>query len=241
MRIAIVDDMETDRAHMAELASQCCDKLGLPCDILHFTSGDAFLRKFEPGRFTAVLLDIFMDGMDGMETSKKLREVDRELKIVFVTVTDQYAVQGYEVGAAHYLMKPATSEGMERALRFCLTRKALDERFIMVKEGHREYSLLMCNILYVHAGRNHVVLYTTRGQAKMYTSYVRFAPQLLGDARFLACGHGTIVNLDHVSGMGKKGFVMDGGEIIQIAARDKEHLRQAWMSYEARQQEEKWG
>ncbi|MDL2254191.1 LytTR family DNA-binding domain-containing protein [Ruminococcaceae bacterium OttesenSCG-928-I18] len=240
MRIAIVDDCQTDRDELAVLASKTCEKLGVPCDIFPFISGIAFLQKFQRGHYDVILLDIFMNELNGIDTAHKIREVDKQVCIVFTTVTKDYAVQGFEVKASHYLVKPCTADKMESALRFCLTRQVLDERYIAVKEGYHEYHLLLSNILYTAMGRNYVILHTTRGEIKVYTSFVKFAPHLLNDARFVQCAYGVLLNMDHVNRLEKDGFVLDSGHSIPVPKRDFESIRMAWVSYEATMQEERW-
>ena len=240
MRIAIVDDEQKDREEMAALAAGVCGALNVPCDVYPFTSGDAFLQKFAPGLYDVVLLDIYMEGANGMETAWAIRQSDKQVRLVFVTMTDQFAVEGFEVQATHYLVKPATAGQMEKALRACLSRKSLDERYITVKEGYYEHDVLMQNILYTICERNVVVLYTTRGQMRVYSSYKKFAPLLLCDARFVQCGYGVLLNLEHVNRLEEREFILDGGHAVPVPRRERERLRVAWAGYEAAQQEERW-
>ncbi|MDL2295151.1 LytTR family DNA-binding domain-containing protein [Ruminococcaceae bacterium OttesenSCG-928-D13] len=240
MRIAIVDDMPQEREAMAAQAMAACDAIGVPCDVVSFNSGDALLRKYAPGRYDAVLLDIFMDGTDGMETARKLREADRQVKLVFVTVSDDHAVQGFEVQATHYLVKPATPQQMECALRACLSRQNLDERFITVKSGHQQLQVLFRNIIRTSKGRNYVTLHTTRGDVRVYVSFLQFAPQLLADARFVQCSYGILLNMEYVSRLDSRGFVLDDGQVAYVPRRERERIRAAWVSYEAEMQKERW-
>lgn len=240
MKIAIVDDLKEDRDTLADQVVAVCKTLQIPCDVYCFTDGNAFLRKFTPGAYDIVFLDIYMEELDGLETARSIRKSDQQVRLVFVTITDQGALQGYQVRASHYLVKPATPDAMEAALRACLARKTLDERFVTVKSGYSTYDVLLSNILYTSKGRNTVVLHTTRGDITVYTSFVKFSPQLLRDARFVQCNYGVLLNMEHVNRMDSKGFILDGGAQVHVSRRERERIRSAWVSFEAMMQKERW-
>ena len=55
--------------------------------------------------FAIVFLDIVMDGINGMETAREMRKRCPETLLVFVTTEEDYALEGYEVEAAGFLIK----------------------------------------------------------------------------------------------------------------------------------------
>ena len=69
MRIAIVDDLKTERALLKERLSQQLALRGVEADILGFESGEAFLAAEKERRFSAAFLDIYMEGLSGMDGS----------------------------------------------------------------------------------------------------------------------------------------------------------------------------
>ena len=76
MRIAIVDDLKTERALLKERLSQQLALRGVEADILGFESGEAFLAAEKERRFSAAFLDIYMEGLSGMDAAKELRKTD---------------------------------------------------------------------------------------------------------------------------------------------------------------------
>ena len=73
------------------------------------------------GELDLVFLDIEMEGTNGMDTARALREADQSLQLVFVTGYSDYVFDGYEVGALGYLLKPAGAEELEKVLTRALT------------------------------------------------------------------------------------------------------------------------
>ena len=74
------------------------------------------LRQIQATRFDAVLLDISMPGMDGMELAALLARMTDPPVVVFVTAHDQHAAAAYGIGAVDYLLKPVGAERLAAAL-----------------------------------------------------------------------------------------------------------------------------
>lgn len=75
------------------------------------------LRRLREMEFDAVLLDIRMPGLDGMELARILGRFARPPAIIFVSAHEDHAVEAFEVGAAGYLLKPVDAQRLDRALR----------------------------------------------------------------------------------------------------------------------------
>lgn len=102
MRIAIVDDLKTERALLKERLSQQLALRGVEADILGFESGEAFLAAEKERRFSAAFLDIYMEGLSGMDAAKELRKTDTDCLLIFTTTSTDHALEGFQVRALHY-------------------------------------------------------------------------------------------------------------------------------------------
>ena len=105
LRIAIVEDNVSDANLLKRYINEFCTENQIHYQVDHFESGDAFLENYTK-IWNLVLLDIEMPGADGMETARKIREMDEETFLVFVTNMAQYAIRGYEVDAYDFVVKP---------------------------------------------------------------------------------------------------------------------------------------
>ena len=106
MRIAIVDDLSGERALLREQLARQLARRGAEAELLEFDSGEAFLAAEKERRFTAAFLDIYMEGMTGMEAARALRKTDTDCLLVFTTTSTDHALEGFQVRALHYLVKP---------------------------------------------------------------------------------------------------------------------------------------
>ena len=108
MRIAIVDDLAAERTLLKGRLEWQLQRRKVQADILEYESGETFLEAARKAPFTAAFMDIYMDGMTGMEAAKKLRKTDTDCLLVFITTSTDHALEGFQVRALHYLVKPFT-------------------------------------------------------------------------------------------------------------------------------------
>jgi len=111
VQIGVCDDQKETR----ELIADKVIKVYPAANIIFYSSGQEVLEALQ---FPDILfLDIKMPGTDGMETARELRKLNRDIIIIFVTVTEEYVFQSFDVGAFHYLVKPFNNEKFAEVLQ----------------------------------------------------------------------------------------------------------------------------
>lgn len=78
MRIAIVDDLAAERALLQSRLERQFSRRNVQAAFYGFESGEAFLAAEKAQHFTAAFLDIYMNGMSGMEAARELRKLDTD-------------------------------------------------------------------------------------------------------------------------------------------------------------------
>ncbi len=110
MNIAVVDDNDMDRNNVINYCQQYISD-HYPQDknfinIKTFASGEELVEAYESGKFDLLVLDIYMTGISGLETAKKIRDMDSDVSIIFLTSSDAHLLEGYRVFATGYFIKP---------------------------------------------------------------------------------------------------------------------------------------
>ena len=102
LRILIADDepLATERLQLLLARTGGVDLVGAASD------GDSAVRMAEALNPDAVLLDIAMPGLDGIDVARALARRRPSPAVIFITAFDQFAVAAFEVAAVDYLMKP---------------------------------------------------------------------------------------------------------------------------------------
>ena len=101
MRIAICEDESMDMQHLSKMISDYGEQQGKRYQLDCFFSGEAFRAAFQPGAYQIIFLDNYIGAEMGMDIARKVRESDQEAAIVFVTMSPDFALDGFSVRALH--------------------------------------------------------------------------------------------------------------------------------------------
>ncbi len=116
-RVLLIDD----DARMYELLAQYLGQNGI--SVTHAADGGRGLAALEAGAYDAVLLDVMMPGMDGLEVCKRIRTKSRIPVLMLTAKGDETdRVVGLEIGADDYLPKPFSPRELLARLRAVLRR-----------------------------------------------------------------------------------------------------------------------
>ena len=118
IRIAIVEDEPESREQLIRYLRRYEDENDVKFQVTEYKDGLDILDEYG-GQFDLILLDIRMKFVDGMETARKIREKDRNVIIVFITNMAQYAIQGYDVEARGFILKPVRYSAFLSRSRGC--------------------------------------------------------------------------------------------------------------------------
>ena len=234
MRIAICDDQKSERETLKHFLKQYFSKTDYACQIDEYAGGEALVADYEEdgGNWELVFLDIFMKGMDGMQAARAIRKMDAQVPLVFLTSTPDYALEGYDVRAIGYLMKPLAVERASALLRNFLQQEySGPQQTLLVREGARGARISYREILYVESRNTTLRVHTLNGQEHRIYRKLDEVEQELAGRTFLRCHQSFLVNLAHVRAAERDHFVMSTGEPIPLRQRDAKKLRDAYFSY----------
>ena len=227
LNIAICDDEKVIREQIKELAEK---EMSCVCDGLYET-GDALLAAGK--QFDIVFLDIQMEGTDGIETAKRLRERDEDTILIFITGIREYVFQAFDVAAFHYLLKPIEEEKFRevfrRAGRELEKRKSKRRETVFIKTRNRSFSLEKDNILYIESRGKKVEIHTTGETIEAYASMNEMEGQL-GES-FYRCHRGYLVNMAYVAEYDSESVTLNNGEYVYLAKEKYGEFVKAYMRY----------
>ena len=232
MRFAIVDDLGTERTLLKERLARQLRQRGTEVELLEFDSGEAFLAAEEAQRFTAAFLDIYMDGLSGMEAAKELRKTDADCLLVFTTTSTDHALEGFQVRAFHYLVKPFSEAELSGLLDEMLAKLPRPEPVLTVKVDGSDIHLRYRDIISAEHFAHIINIRTTAGKTlAMRQSFKAFTEPLKKDPRFFVCGRGTIINMENAADFQDAAFCMTDGSQVYVSQELLKAARQAFMEF----------
>lgn len=237
MRIAIIDDISADRAELrARLQAEFAERK-LEAEFFEFETGEAFLAAFAPKKFAAVFLDIYMGRVTGMDVARHLFLHDPKCRIVFLTISREHMLEGYSVRATHYLMKPVSDEMLAEALDFCFPAPSpSDVLLIRTREGH--IPLQRRDILYIESINRHGCIHLAEATLESTDSFSSVTAPLADDPRFLLCGRGQLVQMEHIQLQKGDEFIMEDGRRLSISRRIRSEVLETFRCFALKNMEE---
>ena len=236
MNIAIVDDVPDEIKEVTALLKQYAALNQMEIEIDRFSRAEDFLKKYRPLLFTIIFMDIYMEGMTGIEAARRIRETDRSVALIFLTTSEEHRADAFRCHAYDYLTKPVQKDSLFRAMDDLLRiQTETDGQKLLFSSNRREYSLPYSQITCVRTesnGSNYLEILDTSGntyRARMTFSSV--SRQLMEDSRFFLLQSCVLVNLEHIALLKEHCAVLVGGEQVPFSGRKAKEIRHVWQNF----------
>lgn len=237
VRIAIVDNRSECQERLIGLCQRYEHEHDESFDIVIYDDGEAFVASYTPD-WDVIIIDVDLGDIDGIGVMRRIREIDDTVETIIVSLTDTYAVGGYEIKAAAYILKPPAYELFERAMVRCLdARHSESRKSVLVISGGKIRRIRLDEIIYVDSVHHRTIIHTMFGNLQIVCSIVRFEERLAAlDHVFVRANSGYLVNLVHVTAVEDHQAVMSNGDRLTISRPRRAAFRQSFADYVANHQ-----
>ena len=232
MNLALVDDNRAERDGLRDIlrAYGAANRLELGIDV--FPSAEALLADYRPFRYTVIFLDIYMDGMSGVEAARRIRALDDDVLLVFLTTSGEHMPEAFRVHAYDYIQKPADAGRLYRALDDILKRHTTDSVKLTFTSGRTEVGLPYEEIAAVCSAGHYLEITDRKGAVYKARMTFSSARELLDrDGRFLQILRGILVNMDCIQDFVGGVCRLKGGLQLPINVRNRKKIEQTWQNY----------
>lgn len=149
LRIAVCEDTKSDQDLLIETISKC----KIPATCTMFQSGEELLNAFSPQEYDLILSDIFMEGLDGVETITRIRELDEEIPVAFITTSTDYTLEGYRLSVLKYIEKPFKQKDIDDILKLA-NMERLTAPSLVLQKNRTEHRIRFSHIVYIEQQRH---------------------------------------------------------------------------------------
>ncbi len=223
MLIYICEDTASDCLRLKHHLSTYSKEIEASFEIEAFSSSCDLLNIWNPNGSTPsiIFIDIYMEGMNGIDLAKSLRNKGYSGAIIFTTSSLEHAMQSYEVDASYYLQKPYTHEDFIKAMKRCdnIIKDSM-LHFVGCSRG-KEYSIPYAEILYFETGNHNVILHTKKQAITFQRSMNSIIEEFQNIPSFISCGKSYFINMNYVDKQLGTDLIMSDGYSIQIPVRVK--------------------
>ncbi len=221
IRIAICDDEKHMSDHIRAMASDFFRKKNSEIRLRTFLSGEDLLNYDE--QIDILFLDIQMDGMDGLETARKLRAGKFRGFLIFITVLKEMVFQSFEVQAYDYLVKPVDEKQFEKTMeRLFASMQNVGEDSLLVQQGYERRIVPKDEIVFCEVIDRKIYLNLASGEVVDYYERIENLETKL-DSYFFRCHRSYLINLKHLKGYKNGTAYMDNNKEVPVSRlRSKE-------------------
>lgn len=229
MRIAVCDDLRQEREKLRDYLKDALAERRIAGDVFLFSSGNELLERLSRETYDAYFLDIYMEGLSGVETAYRIRERQPEAALVFTTTSSDHMAEGFDVGAVHYLVKPVTSQTVGPALDRSLKLMRHQETYVTLMVDREEKKVLLSAIRYAESRERQCLITTRTG---VLATYIRIGDlETLLDGRFMRCHRSFLINMDEAEGLFPDGFLMTDGVTVPVKRDKRAELKRHFETY----------
>lgn len=223
VNIVICENDKNDQEFVKAKVVEILDDLDIEYEIKVYNSGDDLLEGYD--KYTdIILLDIQMDGLDGMETARKIREFDDNVEIIFITSFVEYALEGYEVNAYRYLLKPVKDENLRTSLINCLNDRNFVKRSIVIKEGDTRIKISLKDIMYIEVQGNDITVHTLKDTYRTKGTMSNFETEINSNM-FVRCHKSYLVNLEYIKSIKRYTSILVNDEEVPLSRNKYKEIK----------------
>lgn len=230
MRIAYCEDEKVQSIFLRELIELWEKTANEYCEVTVYGSAEEMLFENQDSfSFDFIILDIELDRMNGIELARRIRKMDNNVPIAFLSNRREYVFEGYEVNAVRYLLKPIKKEPLFPILDMILKSMGEEKQYIILELQGEKRKVALEDICYVEALGHYIAVHTDGQSLEVKMSINEMASRLNG--HFVATHRSYLVNLQYIERITRTDCILNSGLKIPISRSSYKDVNQKFIEF----------
>ena len=230
IRVAIVEDDAIYAQQLTKYLRKYQEEYPDTFEITTFTDGDGIVSGYR-FQFDIILMDIEMRFMDGMSAAEEIRQMDKDVVIIFITNMSQYAIRGYAVEALDYMLKPVSYFAFSQRLSRAISRmKKREQKSLIVSVKGGTVKIAVNSIYYIES-QGHNMIYHTASGDYVSSGTMKETEEAMRPLHFFRGSKWYLINLQQVQGLGDGCANLLSGEKVPLSRSRKREFMEALAQY----------
>ncbi|MGL6173379.1 MAG: LytR/AlgR family response regulator transcription factor [Cellulosilyticaceae bacterium] len=236
INIAICEDNDLDRKileqYLQEVMENKLKKGKIESYLIStYTNGTDIMNDLEKHKYHLVFLDMYMGDMIGIEIAKKIRSLDGQTLIIFVTSSRDFAIEGYSVRAYHYLLKPIMKiqviDTIESAIDHILEK---EDRYLLLPTLEGISKIKLQDLYYIECVARKTLI-VMKDEKFTCTYNINTMEEKLNNMGFVRCHRSFIINLNYISSLRTGSILMENDEEVLLSKYRQKEVRTKFTEY----------
>ena len=229
IRIAICEDEKETQSLIENYLHNILKNINIEYEIQKYSLGEELLES-NLKEIDILLLDIQMGQINGMDTARKIREVDNKMEIIFITSLIDYVQDGYEVKAYRYLLKPIELEELKKHVLTCIKEIENKNNYILIKNKSNTYKIQSNEIKYIEVQKKNMLIHTINKTFDVRYSLEKIEKDLkLG--KFVRCHKSFLINLSYVENIKLNTAILESGEEVPVSRYRYKEVKEKFLKF----------
>lgn len=215
IRIAICEDEKEQQELLKNYIEKIFEGLSIKYSLDMFNSGEELLENYSKD-IDLILLDIQLGEINGMDTARKIRVLDNNVEIIFITSLIEYALEGYKVRAYRYLVKPVKYDDIKENIINCIKELEIKNKYIIIKKQGNQIKLDINEITYIEVQKETITIHTVNEIYKISGTMNNIEKEI-DCSRFFRCHKSFLVNLEHIKIIKQYVAILENNEEVPVS------------------------
>ncbi len=232
LKVAYCDDWKVDRDNLEKALMQIEEKWEMELEFYPFICGEDLCESIITSHYDVVLLDIQMEGMDGIETANRIRNLCEDTLIIFISNYDDRVKELFNFGTIAFLDKPVDVNILEIKLRDAVdVLEKNKKRYFFYKKNSEKVFFPIKDIIYFEVKKNIIIIHTIKGKESYYSTLASVWKQVEALEQFIFPGKSYIFNLKYVTIKKGKVVIKGTAETFNIGRTCKVDTEERYKNY----------
>ncbi|MFR4810623.1 MAG: LytR/AlgR family response regulator transcription factor [Clostridium perfringens] len=200
-----------------------------------FISGENLIFELEenPNRFSILIVDIVMNGINGIEVSKILRRYGYDGIIIFLTSSKEYALESFEVFPMAYILKENIDNVFEEILLKAIKNlKVNTVKKIAISDKETEKTINVSTIIYIESLNKKIILHKSSNENEEIKGSLKFIYEKIKEYGFIRCHKSYIINAKYIHSFNCTNCTLKNNYVIPIGRKFSEEFKERFLTYE---------
>ena len=186
--------------------------------------------KLEPLKYSIMFLDILMGEMNGIELSRKVKEINKNIDIIFITSTKEYVFDAYDIGAINYILKPIQRSRLKEQFSRAISMTLKNKKNFVINKNSEVYNLNIDDIIYFEVRNRIVTVEYLGGKIEFYSKLSEIEGKVI-KYNFIKCHRAYIVNPKYIFKIISNSIVLKDKRILPISKLKSTNIKQKFLEY----------
>lgn len=234
LNIAVVDDLENDRKRIEVYIDRYfSDRRNRSVRIWHYSNAEDFLKSYRKNDYHILFLDICMGDMNGLELAERIRSCDNNIRIIFMSTSQEFVFAAFSVHPEGYLCKPYEYDAFTDLMTKTIGGMSEKEKYLTIQFPRSKQETTNVNDIMSVVSNNHSVnVNLITGEIwESNMLFSEFQTMLQNEPGFLECNRGIIINMNYAVQIKNDTFIMQDGTIYPIRRRGRKDISAKFTKY----------